>query len=205
RGDLWVTDFGLARFQERPGMTAPGDVVGTLRYLSPEQAAGLPVIDPRSDVYGLGATLYELLTQRPAVPGPGHPERLPQVPGEGRGGAMRGLNAAVPAELETIVGKAMAKRPEDRYGTARELAEDLQRFLADQPIRARPPGPGTRVSRWAWRHRRVVLAGVLGLVGAGGGLGGATRAGGRAGRGGPGGPPHERGPRGAGGRGRHPH
>ena len=69
RGNLWITDFGLARFQSAPGMTAPGDIIGTLRYMSPEQATGRPVIDPRSDVYALGVTLYELATQEPAFGG----------------------------------------------------------------------------------------------------------------------------------------
>jgi tRNA A-37 threonylcarbamoyl transferase component Bud32 len=163
QGDLWVTDFGLARFQERPGLTAPGDLVGTLRYLSPEQAAGQPVIDPRSDIYGLGATLYELLTQRPAVPGQTEGECLRQIIYE-EPVSVRRLNRAVPVELATIVHKAMAKQPEDRYRTARELADDLRRFLADEPIRARPPGVGERARRWAWRHRRVVGGALVGLV-----------------------------------------
>src|SRR5262249_4347882 len=130
RGHLWVTDFGLARLQASPGLTAPGDVVGTLRYMSPEQAAGQPVIDPRSDVSGWGATRYELLTERPASPGRDRRECLRQVLEE-EPPPPRRLSRAVPAELETIVLKAMAKAPEERYSTARELADDLGRFLAD--------------------------------------------------------------------------
>jgi tRNA A-37 threonylcarbamoyl transferase component Bud32 len=165
RGNLWVTDFGLARFQASPGVTTPGDLVGTLRYMSPEQAAGQPVIDPRSDVYSLGATLYELLTQQPAFPGRNRQECLRQILEEEPEAPHR-LNKAVPAELETIVLKAMAKRPEDRYATAKELADDLRRWLDDQPVRARRPGLRERAARWARRHRRVVTAAVLGLVAA---------------------------------------
>jgi serine/threonine protein kinase len=163
RGNLWVTDFGLARIQGSPGLTSPGDLLGTLRYMSPEQAAGRAVIDPRSDVYGMGVTLYELLTQRPAFPGRDRQECLRQILEEDPV-ALRQHNRAVPVELETIVLKAMAKAPEDRYNTARELADDLRRFLDDQPIRAKPPGLSERLAKWARRHRHVVAAAVLGLM-----------------------------------------
>jgi tRNA A-37 threonylcarbamoyl transferase component Bud32 len=165
RGNLWVTDFGLARFQACPSVTSPGDLVGTLRYMSPEQAGGQPVIDPRSDVYALGVTLYELLTQQPAFAGRNRQECLRQVLDE-EPEPPRRLNKALPVELETIVLKAMAKRPEERYGSAKELADDLRRFLADQPVQARRPGLRERAGRWARRHRRVVAAAVLGLVAA---------------------------------------
>jgi serine/threonine protein kinase len=162
---LWVTDFGLARFPSCPALTSPGDVVGTLLYMSPEQAAGQPVIDPRSDVYALGATLYELLTQRPPFSGSNRQECLRQVLEE-EPVAPRRLNKALPVELETVVLKAMAKRPEERYGTARELADDLHRFLDDQPVRARRPGLRERAAKWARRHRRLVAGLALGLVAA---------------------------------------
>jgi serine/threonine protein kinase len=165
RGNLWVTDFGLARFSANPGMTGPGDLVGTLRYMSPEQAAGKPVIDPRSDVYSLGATLYEVLTQRPAFPGRDKNECLRQILEE-EPPALRGLNPSLPVELETIVLKAMAKHPEDRYTSAKDLADDLKRFLDDKPVQARRPGLRERAAKWARRHRRVVAAAVLGLVAA---------------------------------------
>jgi serine/threonine protein kinase len=163
RGNLWVTDFGLAYFQGSPSLTSPGDLVGTLRYMSPEQAAGRPVVDPRTDVYGLGATLYELLTQQPACSGTTRAECLHQILEE-EPAPLRRLNRAVPAELETVVHKAMAKLPEERYSTAQELADDLRRFLNDQPIRARPPGLQELVVKWARRHRQVVTMAVLGLV-----------------------------------------
>jgi serine/threonine protein kinase len=165
RGHLWVTDFGLARFAAAPGTTAPGDLVGTLRYMSPEQAAGEPVIDPRGDVYSLGATLYELLTLRPAVPAEDRQECLRQLL-ETEPPPPRAINRAVPVELETVVLKAMAKSPADRYPTAAELAADLRRFLDDRPVHARRPSTIDRARRWARRHTTTlaVAIGVLGLV-----------------------------------------
>jgi serine/threonine protein kinase len=165
RGNLWVTDFGLARVQSSPTVTASGDLVGTLRYMSPEQAAGKPVIDPRSDIYSLGATLYELLTQQPAFPAQNRQECLRQILDEDPP-APHKLNKAVPAELETIVLKAMAKHTEDRYGSAKELADDLRRFLDDQPVRARRPSLQDRIAKWARRHRPIVRAAVFALVAA---------------------------------------
>jgi serine/threonine protein kinase/WD40 repeat protein len=158
RGNLWVTDFGLAQVRGQPGLTATGDLLGTLRYMSPEQASARHgLVDHRSDVYALGATLYELLTLRPAVPGETREEVLrhvlldePRLP--------RRLDPAVPAELETVVLKALAKDPQERYATAGELAEDLRRFLEDQPIHARPPTARQRLRRWARRHRPLAVA-----------------------------------------------
>ncbi|MFO0926506.1 MAG: serine/threonine-protein kinase [Gemmataceae bacterium] len=165
RGSLWVTDFGLARFQASPVLTSPGDLVGTLRYMSPEQASGQPVIDPRSDVYSLGITLYELLTQQPAFPATSRQECLRQILEEDPKNP-RSLNPAIPAELELVVLKAMAKAPEERYATARHLADDLRRFLDDQPVQARRPGLQTRAVKWVARHRRFVVAAVVGLMAA---------------------------------------
>jgi tRNA A-37 threonylcarbamoyl transferase component Bud32 len=173
RGNLWVTDFGLARVQSSPTVTAPGDLVGTLRYMSPEQAAGKPVIDPRGDVYSLGVTLYELLTQQPAFPATNKQECLRQILDDDPVPPHR-LNKALPAELDTIVLKAMAKHPEDRYSSARELADDLRRFLDDQPVAARRPGWWDRAAKWARRHRRVVAAALLMLITAVVVLGGTT-------------------------------
>jgi serine/threonine protein kinase len=165
RGDLWVTDFGLARVQAGPTVTGTGDLVGTLRYMSPEQAAGRPVIDPRSDVYGLGATLYELLTQQPAFPGNDAQRCLRQVLEE-EPAPPRRLNRALPPELEVIVLKAMAKHAEERYGSAQELADDLRRYLDDRPLRARRPTLRDRAAKWARRHARVVAGAVLALLAA---------------------------------------
>jgi serine/threonine protein kinase/Tfp pilus assembly protein PilF len=161
---LWITDFGLARLHGETGLTTTGEVVGTLRYMSPEQALGKPgQVGHRTDIYSLGATLYELLTLEPVVAGRDTQELLrqlllaePQSP--------RRINPAIPVELETIVLKALAKRPADRYATAQELADDLRRFLDDQPIRARRPSVGERVARWSRRHKPVVAAAVAGLL-----------------------------------------
>jgi tetratricopeptide (TPR) repeat protein len=158
RGDLWVTDFGLAHCQGQAGLTLTGDLVGTLRYMSPEQAlAKQGGVDHRTDVYSLGATLYELLTLEPAFPGRDRQELLRQIAfAEPR--RPRKLNLAVPGELETIVLKAMGKDPAERYATAQELADDLARYLSDEPIRAKRPTLLQRGRKWARRHRPVVWA-----------------------------------------------
>lgn len=154
RDHLWVTDFGLARVQTAPGMTAPGDLVGTLRYMSPEQARGDPAIDPRSDVYSLGATLYELLTLRPVFTGANRQEYLRQIFDDDPVHP-RTWNRTIPVEFETVVLKALSKSPEDRYTSAAALADDLRRFLDDRPVMARRPSLRDRAARWARRHRRA--------------------------------------------------
>jgi hypothetical protein len=164
RGHVWVTDFGLAHCQGQAGLTMTGDLVGTLRYMSPEQAlAQRGVIDHRSDVYSLGATLYELLTLQPAFDGQDRQEVLRQIAFE-EPRPPRHIHRAIPSELETIVLKAMAKEPSERYGTAQDLADDLERFLNDEPIRARRPTVQQRATKWARRHRGVAWMGVLLLV-----------------------------------------
>ena len=155
-GSVWITDFGLARFSGESSLTGTGDVVGTLRYMSPEQAlARRGVVDQRTDIYALGTTLYELLTLRPAFGGRDHQELLRQIALD-EPVPPRRLNPAVPHDLETIVLKAMAKDPDGRYGTAQELSEDLKRFFDDEPIMGRRPGPVERTLRWARRRRELV-------------------------------------------------
>jgi tetratricopeptide (TPR) repeat protein len=163
-GRLWVTDFGLAQVHSDARLTMTGDLVGTLRYVSPEQAlAKRVVIDHRTDVYSLGATLYELLTLEPVFGGRDRQEVLRQIAFE-EPRRPRRVNRAVPAELETIVLKALEKRPQDRYATAQEMADDLQRWLRDEPIRARRPTLFQRAAKWGRRHRPVVAAGVTVLL-----------------------------------------
>jgi eukaryotic-like serine/threonine-protein kinase len=164
RGHLWVTDFGLARFLGGASLTATGDMLGTLRYMSPEQAlANRAIVDQRTDVYSLGATLYEVLALRPAYEGSDRQELLRKIAQEEpRRPSL--LNAAIPKDLETIIIKAMAKDPAARYATAQDMADDFGRFLDDRPILARRPGPMERSARWARRHMAALVVAVSLLV-----------------------------------------
>ncbi len=131
--------------------------------MSPEQAAGGRVLDVRADLYSLGATLYELLTGLPAFDGADRQELLRRIAHD-EPTRPRRIDPAIPHDLETVVGKAMAKEPERRYATARELADDLGRFLDDRPILARRPGPIDRLRRWSRRHKRATAAALALLV-----------------------------------------
>jgi serine/threonine protein kinase len=152
-GTVWLVDFGLARLAEENELTQTGDLLGTLRYMSPEQLVG--EFDNRSDVYSLGLTLYELLTFRPAHDASIRSRILQQIT-EKSPKAPRSINPGIPADLETIVLKATAHDPGDRYQSAGELAEDLQRFIDGFAIQAR------RASRvellWRWSRRNPALA-----------------------------------------------
>ncbi len=162
-GDVWVTDFGLAQFHAA-GLTQTGDLLGTLRYMSPEQAGGQRVLtDHRTDVYSLGATLYELLTLRPIFDAPDRQGMLHRILHE-EPRPPRALDAALPEELETITLKAISKAPADRYATAGELADDLHRFLRYEPIRARRATLVQRARKWLRRHPSVSVAAVVLLV-----------------------------------------
>lgn len=157
-GDAWITDFGLARFDASGSLTITGDLLGTLRYMSPEQAAAeRAVVDQRTDVYSLGATLYELLTLEPAFAASSRQELLRRIISD-EPRAPRRLNPALPPELETIVLKAMAKQPAARYATAQAFADDLRRYLADQPIAARRPTPLERLRKWSRRHASLAAS-----------------------------------------------
>ena len=142
RGQLWVTDFGLAQVAGDPGLTISGELLGTIRYASPEQLlARRGIVDHRSDVYSLGATLYELLTLRPPFEERDRNALIRQIADDDPR-QPRSLDPSIPSELETIVLKALRKDPADRYGTAQELADDLKRFLDGRPILARRPTRG---------------------------------------------------------------
>jgi eukaryotic-like serine/threonine-protein kinase len=155
RGNLWVTDFGLARFHRDAGLTLTGDLLGTLRYMSPEQAlAHRGSVDHRSDIYSLAATLYELLTLHPVLKGSDRRELLRQIAWE-EPRPPRRLNREIPVELETIVLKALAKEPSERYATAQDLADDLQRFLDDRPVLAQRPTRAQQLKKWLRRHRAI--------------------------------------------------
>jgi tetratricopeptide (TPR) repeat protein len=163
-GNLWITDFGLARFSSEPGLTVTGDLVGTFRYMSPEQALAKRVpIDHRTDVYSLGATLYELITLEPAVKGD-DPQAVLQEIAFKDPMLPRRINPAIPADIETILLKAMWKDPAGRYATAQEMADDLRRFLENKSVLARRPTVATRVAKWSRRHRGLVAASLAVLL-----------------------------------------
>jgi WD40 repeat protein/serine/threonine protein kinase len=159
RGTVWVTDFGLAKSFEDDGLTDPGDIVGTIRYMAPERFDGRS--DARSDVYGLGLTLYELLVLRPAFDDADRKQVIKRILREDPA-RPRHLNPAVPRDLETIVLKATAREPAHRYQTADELAGDLKRFLEDRPIHARRVSPPERL--WRWARRNPAIAALVGAV-----------------------------------------
>jgi WD40 repeat protein/serine/threonine protein kinase len=156
RGTVWVTDFGLAKADDADNLTQTGDILGTLRYMPPESFAGKG--DARSDVYALGLTLYELLALRPAFRDKDRNQLIKQVtdvdpPPLGR------VNPAIPRDLRTIVHKAIEKDPSHRYTAAAALAEDLHRFVADEPIRARRVSGIERA--WRWCRRNPAAAGLF--------------------------------------------
>ncbi len=159
QGQIWITDFGLAKAQDSDELTRTGDVVGTLRYMAPERFNGWS--DPRSDVYALGATLYELLTLRPAFGASDRIKLIQQVLHQGPP-PPRQLDPRIPRDMETIVLKAMAREPGERYPTARQMADDLRRFVAGQPILARRSGSIERL--WRWGRRNPMLAGATAAV-----------------------------------------
>lgn len=160
-GILWVTDFGLAQFHSDAGLTRTGDIPGTIRYMSPEQAAGRrALLDQRSDVYSLGATFYEFLTLEPIFRGRDVQYLLNQIlHTEPR--PLRQVDKSIPVELETIILKAVSKNPDDRYRSAGALAADLQRYLDHQPILARRPTVVDRLRKWSLRHPGGLAAGML--------------------------------------------
>ena len=164
RGNLWITDFGLAQFYAESELTRTGDLLGTLRYMSPEQAAGKAVVlDQRTDVYSLAITLYELLTLERALPGETRGELLHQI-GSVDPRSPRSIDKNIPPELETIIMKAAAKEPPDRYASAGAMADDLRRFLHDEPILARPPSLWDKGIKWTRRHKAVAVSAVVVLV-----------------------------------------
>jgi serine/threonine-protein kinase len=162
-----ITDFGLARSMDvQSDLTATGEVIGTPSYMPPEQANGERA-DVRSDVYSMGAILYELLTGRPPFKAESFVATLRQVV-EVEPAPPRALNREVPRDLETICLECLAKEPHRRYASAAELGAELERFLRHEPILARPAGRVERVLKWSKRNPVVAAlgAGVLGLVAA---------------------------------------
>jgi len=156
---VWITDFGLAKLAGHDDLTASGDVIGTLRYLAPEALRGES--GPRSDVYSLGLTLYELLTLTPPFGDLTPTELLHQV-SVGQLPRPRRIDPTIPLDLETIVLKAIAREPDHRYATAGALAHDLRCFVEDRPIRARR---ATGIERaWRWSRRNRMTAALIATV-----------------------------------------
>ncbi|QEG25095.1 serine/threonine-protein kinase [Mariniblastus fucicola] len=160
-GAVWVADFGLAKAMEDSNVSRTGEVIGTLRFMAPEQFAGNP--DPRSDVYSLGLTIYELLTLKPAwdensrshLLSGAHSKQTQIV-------SPIKLDSRIPRDLETIVMKACAREPNDRYRTAGDLAHDLDNFLEGRPINARPPYSFEVFAKWC--RRNPAIASLSGLT-----------------------------------------
>jgi serine/threonine protein kinase/Tfp pilus assembly protein PilF len=161
-GRMSINDFGLARMLEQPGMTMTGEFMGSPLYMSPEQiAVGRAPLDHRTDIYSLGATLYELLTLQPPFPGERRDQIIAQIISK-EPKPPRRLNKKVPVDLETICLKAMEKDPDRRYQTAGQMAEDLRRFVNRFAISAKRAGPVARSIKWA--RRRPAVAALAALV-----------------------------------------
>ncbi len=163
-GKIWIADFGLARVRGNANMTAEGKIMGTARYMSPEQITGKQhEIDHRTDIYALGITLYELLTLQPAFEAADREALFHKVLSEDPESPRR-INSAIEIDLETIVLKSIAKRKEDRYSTAGEMAEDLRLFLAGKPTLARRPTLFERAMKWSSRNPKLVATTVALLI-----------------------------------------
>jgi len=158
----WIADFGLAKAGGDFSLTDANDVVGTIRYLAPERFQGK--CDQRSDIYSLGVTLYELLEQRPFWPVGERAQLIHQIM-NAPSGPSGSRSYCCPRDIQRVVEKATAPDPGDRYQNARDLAEDLRRFLDGRPILARKPSLIRRTSLWALRNKAVAtLTGLLFLV-----------------------------------------
>jgi tetratricopeptide (TPR) repeat protein len=163
-GRLRILDFSLAWIDGEQRLTLSRDRLGTPLYMSPEQARGdTNLIGPATDLYGLGATLYEVLTWQPPFEGRDVRDTLQQIV-QCEPTAPRRLNRAIPRELETIVLKCLRKDPSERYATAKDLAEDLRAFAEGRSIKARPRPILRRATASAWRLRKAIALGAV-LVG----------------------------------------
>ncbi len=161
QGTIWVTDFGLARTEGSDDLTNPGDIVGTLRYVAPERFRGQA--DVRSDIYSLGLTLYELLTLEPAYRS-SHRVQLMHAILHDEPARPRKLDRRIPRDLETIVLKAIAKDPADRFADAGEMAAELGRFIEGLPIRSRRLAVSERIWRWSRRNPALAVLSLLATV-----------------------------------------
>lgn len=157
-GHIRISDFGLARLAEQPGVTTTGEMIGSPLYMAPEQITGsLGDVDHRADIYSLGATLYEWLTLTPPYPGETREQVISRILST-EAPAPRTINPNVPIDLETIVMKAIEKDPNRRYQKAGEVRDDLRRFMASRPIVARRAGFHTRTAKFIARHQLAAVA-----------------------------------------------
>ena len=157
-GNVWVADFGLAKTADADDLTVTGDLVGTLRYMAPERFQGQ--CDARSDVYSLGLSLYELVALHPAFMETDRYKLIERIRRE-QPAPLKKLAPRVPRDLETIIHKAIQIEPPRRYATAAALADDLRRFLEDQPIQARRASRAERVARWCRQNPWVAVSFVI--------------------------------------------
>lgn len=172
QGEPQVTDFGLARpMDDESSLTLTGQVLGTPGYMSPEQAKGGSTVGPAADIYGLGALLFHLLTGRAPFVGASAAETLTQVLQQ-EPLSPRLLNPTVPIDLAAVCLKCLGKLPRERYGSAGELAADLERHLRNETTHARPTGPVERSVRWCRRKpalaaavAALLIVGLVGLAG----------------------------------------
>jgi serine/threonine protein kinase len=161
KGKAWVLDFGLAAVETQPNLTMTGDLLGTLRYMSPEQASGQTgLVDQRADVYSLGITLFELATLRPLYPESDRVRLLQQI-SQTEPISPRKLSRQIPADLATIIEKCVQKDKADRYASAVELEADLRRFEDHRPIQARPATNLKRSLKWANRNTSLVAVAAI--------------------------------------------
>lgn len=166
---VWVTDFGLARSQSGLSLTRPGDVIGTMRYMSPEQASGQSAcVDGRTDIYSLAVTVYEMLALRPAYSGDDGASILKAIDRDDVAPLGR-ICRSVPRDLATVIAKAMSKSRDQRYETSQEFSDDLRRVIVGEPTLARPPTAIDRITRFGSQHKHGALVSVaicaLGFVG----------------------------------------
>ena len=161
QGNIWITDFGLAKLVEGDDLSQSHDLVGTLRFMAPERFRG--VTDRRADIYAVGATLYEMLALKPAFAERDHIQLIDQITHQPPT-PLRHLDRRIPRDLETIVLKALSKDPKDRFATAGEMRDELRRFLENRPIRSRPVGPAEQFWRWCKRNPALAAANITAAV-----------------------------------------
>ncbi len=161
QGNVWVTDFGLAKFVEADDLSQSHDLVGTLRFMAPERFRG--VTDRRADIYAVGATLYEMLALRPAFAERDQIQLIDQITHQPPL-PLRQHDRRIPRDLETIVLKALAKDPLDRFAKAGELRDELRLFLESRPIRSRPISASERLWRWCKRNPALAAANITAAI-----------------------------------------